>query len=377
MLYFVGIITHVVMLACQLLIPWPQAFQVIADIWLPVLLIFPLATLVIGIFIRSEEDRYQTRLNLQLSQSLYRDLVETAQDLVWQCDVEGRYIYLNPAWEDLFGFKIEEMLGKKFTDFQTPEYAEQDIKEFKRLMQGSTVKGLETVHVGKDGQEIHLVFNAKFLIDEHGKPAGTRGTAYDITRRKQAECELETISTRNKDILTSVPDIIMEVDCNKIYTWANAVGRQFFGEDVIGKEASFYFEGEQETYAIVQTLFNGTTGDVLYVESWQRRLDGEKRLLGWWCKAIKDVNGKVTGTLSTARDITEAKMAQEEIVRLNRDLEKRVAERTAKLQIANEDLESFSYSVSHDLRAPLRAISGFAEIINRRYRSEYNLLDLF
>ena len=83
----------------------------------------------------------------------------------------------------------------------------------------------------------------------------------------------------------------------------------FFGEDVIGREADFYFEGEQETYQKVAPVFNGAE-DVIYVESWQRRRDGRKRLLAWWCRTIKDPEGNVTGALSTARDITEERQAE-------------------------------------------------------------------
>ena len=127
---------------------------------------------------------------------------------------------------------------------------------------------------------------------------------------RQEEEKLRALSSRQEAILAAVSEIIMEVDNNKVYTWANKPGMDFFGEDVIGKEAAFYFEGEQETYSIVQPLFNGSR-DVIYLESYQRRRDGEKRLLAWWCRVLKDENGQVTGALSSARDITERKRAEE------------------------------------------------------------------
>jgi len=137
----------------------------------------------------------------------------------------------------------------------------------------------------------------------------------DITERKRAEEALQSLTLQNKAILAAVPDIIMEVDNNKVYTWANKTGYEFFGDDVIGREAAFYFEGEQQTYDMVQSLFNGNE-DVIYVESWQRRRDGKKRLLAWWCRMLKDSEEKVTGVLSTARDITEHKQMEVERDRL-------------------------------------------------------------
>ena len=132
----------------------------------------------------------------------------------------------------------------------------------------------------------------------------------EIGERKQTEQALRVLSERNEAILQTVPDIIAEVDLNKVYTWVNQAGQQFFGEEVIGKEAAFYFEGEQNTYEKVQPLFEGDPS-IVYVESWQRRQDGERRLLAWWCRNLKDANGNVTGAISTARDITERKQAEE------------------------------------------------------------------
>jgi len=119
----------------------------------------------------------------------------------------------------------------------------------------------------------------------------------------------QILSARQEALLAAVPDIIMEADTKRVYTWANSAGREFFGDDVVGKEYAYYFEREQNTIEIVKPLYDGTE-KLLYVESWQRRKDGEVRLLAWWCKALVDEHGVVTGTLSTARDITEQKQSE-------------------------------------------------------------------
>jgi PAS domain S-box-containing protein len=614
-LFAIGVVAHIAMLASQLLVlPWPTGLTILKQIWLPVMLIFPAATLLIGLLYKNEDRRIQTERKLESSEALYHDLVDSAQTLIWQCDMEGRYTYLNPAWEEVFGYKIEEMSGKKFTDFQTPEFAERDFREFSKLLQGTPVKDLETVYLSKDGGEIHLVFNAKMLIDESGNPSGTSGTAYDITERKktgerlienerklseaqamsrlgfwtwdvksgdvewsdevykifrldpeeftpqidsiqalspwpeqhqrdkelinkaikskspgnyeqmflrpdksigyyystfqgkyddngdlitiigtvlditerkqaeqeleasikrekeladivrdapiaiafgypdgrlencndafseltgysiaelqqinwnevltplkwrasegeklnqlsvsqrsvqyekeyirkdgttipieltvaakfdpngniihytgfisditerkQAEIALHDLAARQQALLTAIPDIIMETDENKRYTWANQSGLDFFGNDVVGKEAAFYFEADQNTYEIVEPLFSGKE-NVIYLESWQRRKDGQKRLLAWWCHVLKDDDGQVIGALSSARDITEQHQNKEQLHLLNTELEKRVTERTA-------ELEAFAYSVSHDLKAPLRGIDGYSHLL--------------
>ncbi|MEE8391163.1 MAG: GAF domain-containing protein [Anaerolineae bacterium] len=152
----------------------------------------------------------------------------------------------------------------------------------------------------------------------------------EIIEREQAQDALRALSLRYKAILAAVPDIIVEVDSAKVYTWANQAGFEFFGDDLLGQEAAFYFEGEQDTYDVVQPLFAGSE-NIVYVESWQRRQDGEKRLLAWWWRVLKDADGHVTGALSTARDITEQKQVQDEIREVYEGLEQRVADRTREL----------------------------------------------
>ena len=130
--------------------------------------------------------------------------------------------------------------------------------------------------------------------------------------RLDAEKALRSLSLRQEALLAAVPEIIMEVDNDKVYSWANQAGLDFFGEDVIGKEAAFYFEGEQNVYGEVQPLFDGDER-IINVESLQRQKDGQKRLLAWWCRTLKDKEGNVIGALSTGRDITERKRAEKEL----------------------------------------------------------------
>ena len=133
---------------------------------------------------------------------------------------------------------------------------------------------------------------------------------------EQLEQELLALSSRQEAILAVVSDvIIMEVDNHKLYTWANQAGLAFFGDDVIGREAALYFVDEQTAGAVVQPPINGRQ-DLIHVRNWQRRRDGEKRLLAWQGLVRKDESGKVTGVLYSARDITERQRIDEKLQQL-------------------------------------------------------------
>ncbi|MHB8772717.1 MAG: PAS domain S-box protein [Syntrophales bacterium] len=308
-LYLFGIVVHSAMLLLMLTLPWTTALRVLSSIALPVILLYPLGTVLLGALMVNRLRSGQAEQALRESEDRYRSLCDNSIDAVLLTEPEGRILAANPEACRIFGRTEEEIcrIGRAgLLDLTDPRLAAA-LQERERTGQ---FRG-ELTFVRKDGASFPGEISSVLFKDREGNVKSSM-IIRDMTEHKRADQALRSISTRQESLLAAIPDIIMEVDDNRVYTWANQPGRDFFGTDVIGKDAAFYFEGEQETYDTVQPVFNGSE-DVIYLESWQRRKDGEKRLLAWWCRGRKDENGRVIGALSSARDITEQKRSEQEI----------------------------------------------------------------
>lgn len=127
------------------------------------------------------------------SENKYRTLVESSQDFIWQCSAEGKYTYLNPASKDIFGFQISEMLGRKITEFESPDSPDAIKKMMERLLSGEIVYGYEALHLNKSGENIHLIINAQPELSEDRKVLSIRGIAHNITNLRIAENKFKTL----------------------------------------------------------------------------------------------------------------------------------------------------------------------------------------
>jgi PAS domain S-box-containing protein len=235
-------------------------------------------------------------------------------DAVISTDLEGRVRQMNPVAEQLTGWTEAEAQGRPLEDVfhivqeETRTPVENPVQ---RVLHERLIVGLanHSLLIGRTGVEYPIADSGAPIRDEDHVTVGVVLVFRDQTRERAAEKELRGLMERQQAILAAVPDIIMEVDRDKVYTWANQTGQEFFGDDVIGHEATEYFAGEEDVYGTVQPLFNGSS-PMVYVESWQRRKDGQVRLLAWWCRSLADDRGNVTGALSSATDITERKRGE-------------------------------------------------------------------
>jgi PAS domain S-box-containing protein len=252
--------------------------------------------------------RKRAEESLRESEEKWRSLVAATPDYISLLDPEGRILFLNHFAE---GFTEKDVIGSSVFKYLSPDSIEIFKKKIEECLSIRTLQKFEHNAMGDRG--VMAIYEDYIIpLHDNNEEINFMVISRDITERKRAEEALRALSSRHEAILEAVPDIIMEVDSDKVYTWANCAGLEFFGEDVVGREARYYFEGEQATYDKVQPLFAGDES-IIYIESWQRRKDGKKRLLAWWCRVLKDENERVTGALSTARDITERKLAEEEL----------------------------------------------------------------
>ncbi|MDB6121168.1 MAG: sensor signal transduction histidine kinase [Pedosphaera sp.] len=243
-----------------------------------------------------------------------------------------------------------------------------------RALQTGTPYELELEVIRADGQRAWVTSRGEAQRDASGRIVKLRGTTQDITARKLAEEALHRSEQKFETIFRSSPVAlsVSELETGRFIEINEALLRLMHGtsfDQMVGRtslEIGMITLDERKKITDAALRF----GQVDRLEITAQRLDGEL-FMAEVSLSPYELEGK-SYLLTNVVDITERKLAREEIHRLNLDLEKRVAERTAELAFANRELESFSYSVSHDLRSPLRVVDGFSKLLQEEYSAQLN-----
>ena len=343
---------------------------VAGDAALSLLLVFLVGWIIYGVTVA----RRRTEDARNVCEERFRRFVEGVHDYaILLLDCEGVVVSWNAGAERVKGYKAEEIVGRSFSLFYPPE----DLAAGKPAMQ--LKMAAEHGQWEDDGWRVRANgtrFWANVLItalkDDAGNLLGFSKLTRDITERKQADEGLRKNEAQLQAIIENLDEGVVVFDLNGALLQSNHAAQELHGYANLNDFA--------DTFEL-----SGTDGKLLASGEWPlaRILRGEKlqglevsirRIHADWQRVfncggtlVRGADGQPLMAVLTIRDITERKRAADMSRELNDDLEQRVVERTAQLQTANNELEAFCYSVSHDLRTPLRSLDGFSEALLEDY----------
>ena len=282
------------------------------------------------------------------------------------------YLAVNPAFERLTGLK--DVVGKRVTEAipgikqETPELFD---------LYGGVVESGDPAEFELDFTPLGLRLHLSVFRPEPGHFVAVFA---DVTGRDAAAAALRESEELYRSILRASPDDITVTDLEGRILLVSPAAVSLLGhereEEMLGRPMMDYLapEDRERAQANVGLMFEGVytgPGEYLAVRADETRfpieINGE---------FIRDADGRPARMVFVVRDITERKRAEDEIRRLNAELEERVMTRTAQLETTNKELEAFAYSVSHDLRAPLRVIDGFSAMVAEDAGSKLTAADL-
>lgn len=388
-LYGFGIIVHLCMLALTMTLPASMKYTVLSNIALPVILIYPLGTLLVCVVFLDLEARLRAEEALRESEERFRLLFETAPEAILVFDVdEYRFILANSKAEKLFGCSREALLKVGPQHFYPP--TQPDGRPITKSMQ----ENIERVLAGEELLIERMIHNAegKNLLCELRLvrfPSAARRLLFnsyiDITERKLVEEKLARSEDRLRKeqkfsqlLLDTSPAFIVAIDFEGKTLMMNPAlveALEYSTEEIKGKDYLTTFvpeEDHQMLAGIFQQIIKERKATIN--ENRIRSRSGKIFLVEWHGQNVIHENAGFDFFVGVGIDISERKRAEMEIQRLlaqvqqdAAELEKRVAERTEQLKAANAQLEAFAYSVSHDLKAPLRGIDGYSRLLLEDY----------
>jgi len=283
--------------------------------------------------------------------------------------LDGHFQRVNAAFQRTTGYSEDELTTMTFLDITRPEEREHDAELVGRLLRGDNDELVrEKRYVRKDGGNTWGLLSVRVARDDAGKPLYFLSMIVDVDDRRHAQEALQDSekSLREAQRLARIGNWQWTVATDTV-KWSEELFH-IDGRDPdlpapsFAEMSSCYTpESWQRLSAVVAKTLQ--SGESYELDLEMVRADGTTRHTSARGEATYDAGGKIVGLHGTVQDVTDRKRAEDEIRRLNAELEKRVVSRTAQLAAVTAELEAFAYSASHDLRAPLRTIDGFSAMV--------------
>src|ERR1039458_8060827 len=305
-----------------------------------------------GMLARIEEQTETLRQNEGMRPFLAA-IVDSSDDAIIGKDLESKVVSWNVGAEQMFGYTAAEMLGQPITRLQSPDRPEEEARILEEVKRGG-IRHFETVRLCKDGQPAEVSLTVSPIKNAGGNIIGISSIARDITQRRQAEREVRENRARLSSVIGSAMDAIVSVDAGQRITIFNEAAEKMFhcpAREALGQPLDRFIPARFREAHREHVAEFGRTGATSRAMGHLHplaglRADGEEFPIE--ASISHTEGGGPQRDTVILRDITERKRAEEQILRLNAELEQRVEERTAELSAANKELESFTYSVAHD-----------------------------
>jgi len=295
-------------------------------------------------------------------------LVESSDDAIFLKSLDGTILSWNRGAERIFGYAPAEIVGRPVTDLAPPERKDEIERILGKIRSGERVEHFETERVRKDGARVAIALSVSPVLDSHGAIVGASAIGRDISAHMEAERALAESEARLAAIIRFAMDAIITIDEEQRVTLFNESAERMFrcpASEAVGSALSRFIPErarERHEHHVRGFERTGVTARAMgpQMALSALRADGTEFPMEATISRVSVGERKYLTVI--IRDITERMRAEDELRRGRDLLEQRVAERTAALLEANTELEAFARTVSHDLRAPLRQIAGYAEL---------------